>query len=78
MVKQKKEKQLQKLRVANPDDSSLILTETNLYLESKDFEKIQSFNFSSVGKNLNDADLVLILVLSAEMQKMLLMLKSTI
>jgi hypothetical protein len=78
MVKQKKEKQLQKLRVANPDDSSLILTEANLYLESKDFEKIQSFNFSSVGKNLNDADLVLILVLSAEMQKMLLMLKSTI
>jgi hypothetical protein len=38
MVKQKKrKKQLQKLRLANPDDSSLILTEANLYLESKDF-----------------------------------------
>jgi hypothetical protein len=52
MVKQKKRKKaVAEVRLANPDDSSLILTEANLYLESKDFEKIQSFNFSSVGKN---------------------------
>jgi hypothetical protein len=36
-MKQKKKKQLQK-QVANPDDTSLILTETNLYLV-KDFNK---------------------------------------
>jgi hypothetical protein len=33
MVKQKTKKAVAEARLANPDDSSLILTETNLYLE---------------------------------------------
>jgi thioredoxin-like negative regulator of GroEL len=36
--KLKVKKRLQRQRQANPDDTSLILTEANLYLETKDFE----------------------------------------
>lgn len=45
-------------RVANPDDTSLILTEANLYLESKDFEKYKVLISQVLEKNPNDADLV--------------------
>ena len=53
-------------RKANPDDSSLILTEANLYLETKDFETYKKLVAEALEKNPNDADLVFNLgVLSA-------------
>ena len=45
-------------RLANPDDTSLILTEANLYLESKDFVKYKELITQVLEKNPNDADLV--------------------
>ena len=53
-------------RVANPDDTSLILTEANLYLETKDFDTYKKLISEVLQKNPNDADLVFNLgVLSA-------------
>ncbi|CAM3026106.1 Tetratricopeptide repeat-containing protein [Flavobacterium succinicans] len=53
-------------RKANPDDTSLALTEANLYLEGKDFETYKKLVADILLKNPNDADLVFNLgVLSA-------------
>ncbi len=53
-------------RLANPDDTSLILTEANLYLETKDFDTYKKLVAQVLEKNPNDADLVFNLgVLSA-------------
>ena len=45
-------------RVANPDDTSLILTEANLYLETKDFVTYKKLISEVLVKNPNDADLI--------------------
>jgi tetratricopeptide (TPR) repeat protein len=45
-------------RVANPEDTSLILTEANLYLETKDFDTYKKLIAEVLQKNPNDADLV--------------------
>ncbi len=45
-------------RKANPDDTSLILTEANLYLESKDFEMYKKLVGEALQKDPNNADLV--------------------
>nr|WP_294782822.1 tetratricopeptide repeat protein [uncultured Flavobacterium sp.] len=45
-------------RKANPDDSSLILTEANLYLDSKDFETYKKLVEEALEKDPNNADLV--------------------
>lgn len=45
-------------RKANPDDSSLLLTEANLYLESKDFETYKKLVGEALQKDPNNADLV--------------------
>ena len=45
-------------RKANPEDTSLILTEANLYLETKDFETYKKLVSEALEKNPNDADLV--------------------
>lgn len=45
-------------RKLNPDDTSLILTEANLYLETKDFETYKKLISEVLEKNPNDADLV--------------------
>lgn len=53
-------------RKANPDDTSLILTEANLYLETKDFETYKKLIAEALEKNPNDVDLIFNLgVLSA-------------
>ncbi|QSW89684.1 tetratricopeptide repeat protein [Flavobacterium endoglycinae] len=53
-------------RKTNPDDSSLILTEANLYLETKDFEQYKKLVGEALQKDPNNADLVFNLgVLSA-------------
>lgn len=53
-------------RVANPEDTSLILTEANLYLETKDFETYKKLVGEALEKNPNDVDLIFNLgVLSA-------------
>jgi tetratricopeptide (TPR) repeat protein len=53
-------------RKANPDDNTLLYTEANLYLESKDFETYKKLIAEALDKNPNDADLVFNLgVLSA-------------
>ena len=43
---------------ANPDDMSLKLTEANLYLQTKDFEKYKQIISEILAKNPNDASLV--------------------
>jgi tetratricopeptide (TPR) repeat protein len=45
-------------RVANPEDTSLILTEANLYLETKDFDTYKKLITEVLAQNPNDADLV--------------------
>ncbi|BDU25660.1 MULTISPECIES: tetratricopeptide repeat protein [unclassified Flavobacterium] len=45
-------------RKANPDDSSLILTEANLYLETKDFEMYKKLVNEALEKDPKNADLV--------------------
>ncbi|WP_125719628.1 tetratricopeptide repeat protein [Flavobacterium ustbae] len=45
-------------RKANPEDTSLILTEANLYLETKDFEKYKQLVGEALQKDPNNADLV--------------------
>jgi len=53
-------------RKANPEDTSLTLTEANLYLETKDFEMYKKLIAEVLEKNPNDADLIFNLgVLSA-------------
>ncbi|MEL1241903.1 tetratricopeptide repeat protein [Flavobacterium flavipallidum] len=43
---------------ANPEDSSLKLTEANLYLQTKDFDKYKQIITEVLAKNPNDAGLV--------------------
>ncbi|EIA07958.1 tetratricopeptide repeat protein [Flavobacterium frigoris] len=63
-------KAIAEARAANPDDTSLILTEANLYLETKDFETYKKLVNEVLAKNPNDADLVFNLgVLSANAKK---------
>ncbi|NRS89786.1 tetratricopeptide (TPR) repeat protein [Flavobacterium sp. 7E] len=45
-------------RKTNPDDTSLILTEANLYLETKDFDTYKKLIGQVLEKNPNDADLI--------------------
>ncbi|MEO8535319.1 MAG: tetratricopeptide repeat protein [Flavobacterium sp.] len=45
-------------RVTNPDDSSLLLTEANLYLETKDFDTYKKLVNEALQKDPNNADLV--------------------
>ena len=45
-------------RKANPDDTSLILTEANLYLEAKDMETYKKLIAEALEKNPNDVDLI--------------------
>ena len=45
-------------RIANPEDTSLILTEANLYLETKDFDTYKKLISEVLQKNPNDADLI--------------------
>ena len=53
-------------RKANPEDTSLTLSEANLYLETKDFETYKKLIAEVLEKNPNDADLIFNLgVLSA-------------
>ena len=51
-------KAISEARLTNPEDTSLILTEANLYLESKDFETYKKLITEALEKNPNDADLV--------------------
>jgi tetratricopeptide (TPR) repeat protein len=53
-------------RKVNPEDNSLLLTEANLYLETKDYDTYKKLVAEALEKNPNDADLVFNLgVLSA-------------
>lgn len=45
-------------RKSNPDDSSLILTEANLYLESKDFETYKKLVEEALQKDPNNKELI--------------------
>ncbi|AWK05312.1 hypothetical protein HYN56_14140 [Flavobacterium crocinum] len=45
-------------RKANPEDTSLILTEANLYLETKDFDMYKKLVGEALEKDPNNADLV--------------------
>jgi tetratricopeptide (TPR) repeat protein len=45
-------------RKMNPEDTSLLLTEANLYLETKDFETYKKLVSQVLEKNPNDADLI--------------------
>src|SRR6218665_3112045 len=45
-------------RKANPEDTSLILTEANLYLETKDFDMYKTLVGEALEKDPNNADLV--------------------
>ncbi len=45
-------------RKTNPDDSSLILTEANLYLETKDFDTYKKLVNEALEKDPNNADLI--------------------
>jgi tetratricopeptide (TPR) repeat protein len=59
-------KAIAEARVANPEDGSLLLTEANLYLETKDFDTYKKLIAEVLEKNPNDADLIFNLgVLSA-------------
>ena len=50
-------KAISEARLANPKDNSLVLTEANLYLETKDFETYKKLINEVLAKNPNDADL---------------------
>lgn len=70
LVQQGKSKEAQQAvadaRKANPEDTSLALTEANLYLEAKDFDTYKKLVADILVKNPNDSDLVFNLgVLSA-------------
>ncbi|MFV8370023.1 tetratricopeptide repeat protein [Flavobacterium sp. LB2R40] len=59
-------KAISEARRANPEDTSLTLTEANLYLETKDFDMYKKLIAEVLEKNPNDADLIFNLgVLSA-------------
>jgi tetratricopeptide (TPR) repeat protein len=45
-------------RKVNPEDTSLILTEANLYLETKDFETYKKLVVEALEKNPKDVDLI--------------------
>jgi tetratricopeptide (TPR) repeat protein len=45
-------------RKANPEDTSLILTEANLYLETKDMDMYKKLISEALEKNPNDVDLI--------------------
>ncbi len=45
-------------RLTNPDDKSLILTEANLYLDTKDYETYKKLITEVLASNPNDADLL--------------------
>jgi tetratricopeptide (TPR) repeat protein len=49
---------IQEARIANPDDASLILTEANLYLETKDFVTYKKLIAEVLEKNPNNAELI--------------------
>lgn len=51
-------KALAEAREANPDDSSIALTEANIYLELNDFATYKKLVTDVLAKNPNDADLV--------------------
>jgi tetratricopeptide (TPR) repeat protein len=64
--KDEAKKAISDARKTNPEDISLILTEANLYLETKDFDTYKKLIAEVLEKNPNDADLVFNLgVLSA-------------
>ena len=62
LVQQGKSKEAQEAivdaRTANPEDTSLALTEANLYLEAKDYDTYKKLVADILVKNPNDADLV--------------------
>ncbi|RDI49464.1 tetratricopeptide repeat protein [Flavobacterium glaciei] len=59
-------KAISEARIANPEDTSLTLTEANLYLETKDFEMYKKLIAEVLEKNPNDVELIFNLgVLSA-------------
>jgi tetratricopeptide (TPR) repeat protein len=59
-------KAISEARLANPEDTSLTLTEANLYLETKDYDMYKKLIAQVLEKNPNDADLIFNLgVLSA-------------
>ena len=63
-------KAVSEARLANPEDTSLILTEANLYLQTKDMETYTKLVTEALEKNPNDADLVFNLgVISADAKK---------
>ena len=45
-------------RTANPDDKSLVLTEANLYLDTKDYDTYKKLITEVLAQSPNDADLV--------------------
>jgi tetratricopeptide (TPR) repeat protein len=51
-------KAIAEARAANPDDTSLTLTEANLYLETKDYVTYKKLISEVLEKNPNDADLI--------------------
>jgi tetratricopeptide (TPR) repeat protein len=51
-------KAIAEARAANPEDTSLILTEANLYLETKDYETYKKLIGEVLKNNPNDADLL--------------------
>ena len=56
--KDEAKKAISDARKANPEDSSLILTEANLYLETKDYDTYKKLVAEVLEKSPNDADLV--------------------
>lgn len=56
--KEEAKKAISDARKANPEDTSLVLTEANLYLETKDFEMYKKLIAEVLEKSPNDADLV--------------------
>ncbi|GIZ07695.1 tetratricopeptide repeat protein [Flavobacterium sp. UMI-01] len=62
LVQQKKTEEAKKIiseaKTLNPDDSSLALTEANLYLESNDFDMYKKLVSEILAKNPNDPDLL--------------------
>ena len=51
-------KAIAEARVANPEDKTLILTEANLYLETKDYDTYKKLITEVLAQSPNDADLV--------------------
>lgn len=51
-------KAIAEARVANPEDKTLILTEANLYLDTKDFDTYKKLITEVLEQSPNDADLV--------------------